>query len=48
LYDNNNLNGEYFDNILEKYKNEDFIEIKNWRGIKSPQMKIYQDCYINN
>jgi hypothetical protein len=48
LYDNNNLNGEYFDNILEKYKNEDFIEIKNWRGIKSPQMKIYKDCYINN
>ena len=48
LYDNNDLDDEYFDNIIEKYKNEDFVEIKNWRGIKSPQMKMYHDCYFNN
>ena len=48
LYDNNNLNDEHFENILEKYKNENFVEIKNWRGIRSPQMKMYQDCYKNN
>ena len=48
LYDNNDLNGEYFENILEKYQNEDFVEIKNLRGIKSPQMKMYHDCYSNN
>jgi hypothetical protein len=48
LYDNNDLNGEYFENILEKYQSEDFVEIKNLRGIESPQMKMYHDCYNNN
>ena len=48
LYDNNDLDDEYFDNIIEKYKNEDFVEIKNWRGIRHPQMKMYNDCYFNN
>jgi hypothetical protein len=48
LYDNNNLNDENFEDIIKKYINENFVEIKNWRGIKSPQMKIYNDCYKNN
>lgn len=48
LYDNNNINGEHFENIIIEYINQGFVEIKNWRGIKSPQMKIYNDCYINN
>ena len=48
LYDNNNINGEYFDDIIIEYINQDFVEIKNWRGIKSPQMRIYYDCYNKN
>lgn len=48
LYDNNNLNGENFEDIIKEYINEDFVEIKNWRGMKSPQMKIYNNCYKNN
>ena len=45
LYDNNNINGEYFENIITDYINNGFVEIKNWRGKKSPQMMIYYDCY---
>ena len=48
LYDNNDIEGEKFDNILNDYENKDFIEIKNWRGISSPQMKFYKDCYNQN
>ena len=47
MYDNNNINGEYFDNIVFDYIKQGFIKIKNWRGIKSPQMMIYHDCYNN-
>ena len=47
LYDNNNINGEYFNNIAFDYINQGFIKVKNWRGIKSPQMMIYHDCYNN-
>ena len=47
IYDNNNINGEYFDNIILDYINQGFIKVKNWRGIKSPQMMIYHDCYNN-
>jgi len=48
LYDNNDLSGENFENITKKYINDNFVEIKNWRGINNPQKKIYKDCYKNN
>ena len=48
LYDNNDINGDYFDDIIIEYINQDFVEIKNCRGIKSPQMRIYYDCYNKN
>ena len=48
LYDNNNINGEKFENIIKDYITQNFVEIKNWRGIKSPQMMIYNDCYNKN
>ena len=48
IYDNNNINGEYFENIISKYINLGFVEIINFRGIKSPQMMIYYDCYNKN
>ena len=41
LYDNNNINGEKFQDIIDRYVEKDFVEIKNWRGIQSPQMMIY-------
>jgi len=48
LYDNNNINGEHFDIIIKEYINQGLVELKNWRGIKSPQMRIYHDCYKKN
>jgi hypothetical protein len=48
LYDNNNIDGERFQEVINQYVVQNFVEIKNWRGIKSPQMMIYNDCYYNN
>lgn len=48
LYDNNNIEGEKFEDIIMDFINEGFIEIKNWRGIRNPQIKIYHDCYKRN
>lgn len=47
LYDNNNVNGEKFENKIKSFIDEGLVEIKNWRGIKKPQIKIYNDCYKN-
>ena len=48
LYDNNNIDGEYFEDIIKEYKTQNYVEIINWRGVKSPQMMIYHDCYSKN
>ena len=48
LYDNNDLNGEYFDDILSKYIKFNFVEIINFRGKYKPQKEAYNHCYINN
>ena len=48
LYDNNNLNDEYFENIIYNYVKQNYVEIINWRGINRPQMKFYYECYKRN
>jgi hypothetical protein len=48
LYDNNELGGENFSEVLGNYINNNFVEIKNYRGMLSPQKKAYNDCYVNN
>ena len=48
LYDNNELKGENFKNILNEEILTGFVEIINYRGFKSPQIKAYNDCYFNN
>ena len=48
LYDNNNLNGERFEEVIKEYIDQNYVEINNWRGIKSPQMMFYNDCYNQN
>ena len=45
LYDNNDINGEKFEDILEKDINKNFVEIINYRGFKYPQKKSVMDCY---
>ena len=48
LYDNNDINGENFENILSEYIKDGFIEIFNKRGKIQPQLKVYEECYNKN
>ena len=48
IYDNNEINGEKFDNLLKDYINNNFIEIINVRGKKRKQLKMFQNCYNKN
>ena len=48
LYDNNELNGERFNNILNDYIKIGLIEIVNFRGVKKPQLKSYKNCFKKN
>ena len=48
LYDNNDIDGEYFDNILSAYIKSNFVEIINCRGENKIQIHKFQDCYIKN
>ena len=48
IYDNNDLNGENFDFILLEYIKKKFVEVINFRGKISPQIKMLNDCYKKN
>jgi len=48
LYDNNDINGEKFEDVIDDYIKNGFIEVLNWRGKYQPQLKIYNDCYEKN
>lgn len=47
LYDNNNIDGENFEEVIGDYVNDDFVKIINFRGKKICQLEAYQDCYDN-
>ncbi len=55
LYDNNDLNGEKFEDVLKEEINERLVSIINYRGKKGKkgkiggiQLEIYYDCYEKN
>ena len=48
IYDNNDINGEKFEDILFNYIKINFVEIINHRGEKRIQIKMLQDCYNKN
>ena len=48
LYDNNDISGEKFEEILSEYIKDGFIEIFNRRGKIHPQLNIYRECYNKN
>ena len=47
IYDNNDINGERFENVLSNYISNKFVEIINFRGLKQAQMKMLNNCYSN-
>ena len=48
LYDNNDIDGETFNELLMNEVVQNFIEIIDYRGMNSPQIQAYNNCYINN
>jgi hypothetical protein len=48
LYDNNDINGENFNIILNKFLNSEFVKIKNIRGKSEIQTLAYNHCYKTN
>jgi len=48
LYDNNEINGEKFDDVLNKYIKNSFVKIIDFRGLINSQIKSYKDCYKEN
>ena len=48
LYDNNDVNGEKFDEVINDYIQKGFVEVMNWRGKKQALFPIMNDCYQRN
>ena len=48
LYDNNDLDGEKFEDVIKNDIDKGFVEIFNWRGKLKPIMSIMNECYRNN
>ena len=48
LYDNNDLLGEKFEEVINDYIISGFVEILNWRGKTKQQINIMNDCYRKN
>ena len=48
LYDNNDIDGEKFEDVIEDYINKGFVEILNRRGVNEDIHKIMLDCYNKN
>ena len=48
LYDNNDLDGEYFEDVINNYILSGFVEIINFRGKKRALIEMMNDCYKKN
>lgn len=50
LYDNNDINGERFEDVISKYIGTKYVELINWRGVKgnSTYYEIMDSCYQKN
>ena len=48
LYDNNDIDGEHFEDIINNYVKSGFVEIVNFRGKIRALYPMMNDCYRNN
>ncbi len=48
IYDNNELEGENFDDILKDFIESKFVEIFDARGLSAIQIPLYNYCYRKN
>ena len=45
IYDNNDIAGEKFEDVINDYIQNGFVEIIDFRGREVAQLPSYQDCY---
>ena len=45
LYDNNDIDGERFEDVVKDFIDEGFITLVDYRGRKACQFDAYNDCY---
>ena len=47
LYDNNDIDGERFDDVISEFIENGFVEVIDWRGVKgtSTYYGIMNSCY---
>ena len=48
LYDNNDIDGERFENVINDYYEKGFIDKLNWKEKKEQQFNIMNNCYMKN
>ena len=48
LYDNNDIDGEKFEEVINDYIKKGFVDVLNWRGKYQAMMPIMNDCYNQN
>jgi len=48
LYDNNDIEGERFEDVIKDYIEKGFVKVLNWRGITKGIYKIMNNCYKSN
>lgn len=48
MYDNNDLGGEYFGDVISDHIKNNYIKIINYRGKKRIQHSALRDCYKKN
>jgi hypothetical protein len=46
IYDDNEINGEKFEDVLKEYIINEKVEIVNIRGFESAQLPSYNNCYM--
>ena len=45
LYDNNDIDGEHFEDVIGDYIESGYVILKNWRGKELAQIPSYNSCY---
>jgi hypothetical protein len=45
IYDNNDIDGEHFDEVIKDYIDKGYVDIVDYRGRKVCQLQAYEECY---
>lgn len=46
IYDNNQADEEHFEEVIQEYVDDGFVDIVNYRDKKQSQLDAYNDCYL--